>query len=395
MKSTKLKKTVSKVSAPERGPLPDLLSSSEFERMVQRERELADRHHHGFAVVVFVEHGQKAAARETLATLLLERIRFCDFVGRLDGERLAALLPCTSGAQAWVLADDILKKLALAGLSFDCKVLSYPSSQEAVDVPRACDKDDFDDTPPEDSNDSRPSRTEKRETAPSSQTTPLSMSHIRDAAGVRPVSSMDEELVISLSKRKRLLDIVVAGGMLFALAPLFAVVALLIKLTSPGPVVFKQMRAGKGGRPFAFYKFRSMYIDAEARKAALRGQNEVDGPIFKMKNDPRITPVGRTLRKWSIDELPQLWNVLNGDMTLVGPRPPTLDEVASYEPWQRRRLSLTGGLTCIWQVSGRSQIGFEDWMRMDSRYARHRSLRMDLKILCQTAGAVLARRGAY
>jgi lipopolysaccharide/colanic/teichoic acid biosynthesis glycosyltransferase len=395
LKSTKVKQTAPKIGAPERGALPDLLSSSEFERMVQRERELADRHHHGFAVVVFVEHGQKAAAQGTLATLLLERIRFCDFVGRLDGERLAALLPCTSGAQAWVLADDILKKLAHAGLKFDCKVLSYPSAQEARDVPRTRKDDDEGGTPPEDSNDSRPSRPEKREAAPTSETTALSMSHIRDAAGVRPVSSLDPELVIPLSKRKRALDIVVAGGMLVALSPLFAVVAALIKLTSPGPVIFKQMRAGKGGRPFAFYKFRSMYLDAEARKAALRGQNEVDGPIFKMKNDPRITPVGRTLRKWSIDELPQLWNVLNGDMTLVGPRPPTLDEVESYEPWQRRRLSLTGGLTCIWQVSGRSQIGFEDWMRMDSRYARHRSLRMDLKILAQTAGAVLARRGAY
>ncbi len=389
MKSTKRKKkqVLAKAPAPARTAFPELLSSSEFERMVQRERELADRHHHGFAVVVFVEHGQDASAREKLAELLLERIRFCDFVGRLDGERLAALLPCTSGAQAWVLADDLLKKLAEAGLRFDCKVLSYPSSRAAKEVARKRD-DDSDETPPDEPKGPR------RSEAPTDAAA-LSMSQIRDAAGLRPVESLDDELIIPLAAWKRTLDVVVAGVLLVALLPLFAVVAALVKLTSPGPVIFKQMRAGAGGRPFPFYKFRSMYLDAEERKKALMSQNECDGPVFKMKNDPRITPVGRFLRKWSIDELPQLWNVLAGDMTLVGPRPPTLDEVEKYEPWQRRRLSITGGLTCIWQVSGRSQVGFEDWMRMDSRYARHRSWRMDLKILWQTAGAVLARRGAY
>src|SRR6185503_18736588 len=145
----------------------------------QRERELADRHYHGFAVVVFIEHEKRVEARDALAELLLERIRFCDFVGRLDGERLAALLPCTSGAQAWVLADDILKKLASAGLRFDCKVLSYPSAQQAVDVPRQRDEndDDFHEPPSQGK--------QKRETAPAQETPSLSMTQIRNAAGVR------------------------------------------------------------------------------------------------------------------------------------------------------------------------------------------------------------------
>ncbi len=172
-------------------------------------------------------------------------------------------------------------------------------------------------------------------------------------------------------------------------------VAIAIKLTSPGPVIFRQQRAGLNGRPFSFYKFRSMYLDAEERRLALENSNEQYGPIFKIKHDPRITPVGRVLRKMSIDELPQLWNVLKGDMTLVGPRPPTLNEVPEYERWQSRRLQLKGGLTCIWQVSGRSEIGFEDWMRMDLRHFQQRSFLFDAEILARTATAVLTGRGAY
>ena len=171
--------------------------------------------------------------------------------------------------------------------------------------------------------------------------------------------------------------------------------ALLVKITSPGPVIFAQPRAGRGGRPFQFYKLRSMYQDAEERKNALRLVNEKDGPIFKIKNDPRITPVGKVIRKFSIDELPQLFNVLKGDMTLVGPRPPVLDEVKEYETWQRQRLDITGGITCIWQVSGRSEVTFREWMRMDVRYRKQRSLKLDLKLICKTFGAVFSGKGAY
>ncbi|MFH1998803.1 MAG: sugar transferase, partial [Planctomycetota bacterium] len=194
---------------------------------------------------------------------------------------------------------------------------------------------------------------------------------------------------------KRLIDILGASLALILFSPVMLIVAVAIKLTSRGPVIFKQQRVGRGGKPFIFYKFRSMVVDAEAQKGSLADLNEKDGPIFKIRNDPRITKVGRFIRKTSIDELPQLWNVLIGDMSLVGPRPPTIDEIPRYEAWQRRRLELTGGLTCLWQVSGRSNIGFEDWMRMDIEYMEKRSLLYDLSLLMRTPYEVITGRGAH
>jgi lipopolysaccharide/colanic/teichoic acid biosynthesis glycosyltransferase len=195
---------------------------------------------------------------------------------------------------------------------------------------------------------------------------------------------------------KRGLDIIVAGGMLIALSPLFAVVALLIKLTSRGPVFFGQCRVGKGGNPFRFFKFRSMIVQAEAQKAALLAKNDHGKSLtFKMKNDPRVTWIGRIIRKTSIDELPQLWNVLIGDMTLVGPRPAVTAEVAQYNDYERQRLDVTPGLTCIWQVSGRGTIPFDRQVQMDLDYIRRRSIWLDLSLICRTVPAVLTGRGAY
>jgi lipopolysaccharide/colanic/teichoic acid biosynthesis glycosyltransferase len=151
---------------------------------------------------------------------------------------------------------------------------------------------------------------------------------------------------------------------------------------------------GQGGRPFLMLKFRSMVVNAEELKSTLAAQNEQAGPVFKMKNDPRITRVGRFIRKYSIDELPQLVNVLRGDMSLVGPRPPLPAEVAKYESWQWRRLSVRPGLTCIWQVSGRNQISFEEWMKLDMQYIDHWSLAADLQLILRTIPVVLAGRGA-
>jgi lipopolysaccharide/colanic/teichoic acid biosynthesis glycosyltransferase len=173
-----------------------------------------------------------------------------------------------------------------------------------------------------------------------------------------------------------------------------AAIALAIKLGSPGPIYFSQRRVGLNGRIFTMRKFRSMYQDAEHRLRELQGLNEVDGPVFKIKRDPRITPFGRWLRKFSLDELPQLWHVFAGDMSLVGPRPPLPHEVEQYERWQRRRLSMKPGLTCLWQVSGRNQIGFEEWMRLDLAYIDNWSLGLDFKILIRTVPAVVLARGA-
>ena len=194
---------------------------------------------------------------------------------------------------------------------------------------------------------------------------------------------------------KRALDITVALTLLVLLAPLLAVIALAIRLESAGPVIFRQTRCGKGGRPFRYYKFRSMVADAEARRGELEALNEADGPIFKIKADPRITRVGRVLRRSSLDELPQLWNVLRGEMSLVGPRPPLPAETLRYAPWQVQRLRAPGGMTGLWQVSGRSELSFDDMVRLDIAYIERWSLWLDLRVLLRTLLAVLTMHGAY
>ncbi|HEY6910652.1 MAG TPA: sugar transferase [Myxococcales bacterium] len=193
---------------------------------------------------------------------------------------------------------------------------------------------------------------------------------------------------------KRLFDIIASAVALWLLLPLFVVVVALIKLTSRGPVFFRQTRVGLHGRTFNMLKFRSMVVNAESLKASLATLNEQSGPVFKMRRDPRVTRIGRFIRKYSIDELPQLINVLRGDMSVVGPRPPVPDELLKYEAWQRRRLSVRPGLTCIWQVSGRNQISFEDWMLLDMQYIDHWSLARDFQLIFRTIPVVITGRGA-
>jgi len=195
---------------------------------------------------------------------------------------------------------------------------------------------------------------------------------------------------------KRGMDMLVAGVMLLLLSPLFGIVALLIYKESPGPVFFSQNRVGRWGKLFRMYKFRSMVVNAEKLLEKLKDQNESGaGVIFKMKNDPRITKIGAFIRKTSIDELPQLWNVLKGDMSLVGPRPAIPSEVAEYTLDDRRRLDAVPGITCIWQVSGRSNIDFKGQVRLDARYIESRSFWFDIVLLFKTIPAVLFGKGAY
>ena len=194
---------------------------------------------------------------------------------------------------------------------------------------------------------------------------------------------------------KRVIDVVGSGLGIILLSPLLLFIAVLIRLTSPGPVLYIQKRSGLNGRKFVLYKFRSMYKGAHERLAELAHKNEVSGPIFKIKNDPRITPVGKFLRKFSLDELPQLFNVFAGQMSLVGPRPPLPKEVNQYETWQRRRLSMRPGITCLWQISGRNKIKFDEWMKLDLEYIDNWSLGLDFKILLKTIPAVLFAKGAY
>ncbi len=216
----------------------------------------------------------------------------------------------------------------------------------------------------------------------------------RLATSERPAQAMDQLFVRQIPPWKRAIDVLGALIGLLLLLPLFSAVALMIKIASPGPVFFRQRRSGLGGKDFVMLKFRSMVVDAEARKESLMALNEQDGPAFKIKKDPRITWVGRIIRSTSIDELPQLWNVLRGDMSLVGPRPLPCDETESCRGWLRQRLDVTPGLTCIWQVRGRSKVSFADWVRMDVQYIRSRSLGGDVKLLLQTVPAVVSRKGA-
>jgi exopolysaccharide biosynthesis polyprenyl glycosylphosphotransferase len=226
-----------------------------------------------------------------------------------------------------------------------------------------------------------------------------------DVAGprttIRPVDGLPmlhvEHAELSGSRRllKGLFDRLLAVLILLVAGPLLAVLAVLVRRDTPGPALFRQVRVGKDGREFVLYKLRTMYADAEQRQEQLNGRNELDGVLFKMRDDPRITPVGRTLRRYSLDELPQLLNVLRGQMSLVGPRPPLPCEVAQYPADVRRRLVVKPGLTGLWQVSGRSDLSWEDSVRLDLRYVENWSLTFDLVILLRTVTALVRTSGAY
>ena len=196
---------------------------------------------------------------------------------------------------------------------------------------------------------------------------------------------------------KGIFDRVGGLGLLFFFSPLLVVIAALVRLApnGRGPAIFRQERIGKNGKPFVLYKFRTMHVDAEARLAELRALNETDGELFKMRKDPRVTSVGRWLRRFSLDEIPQLINVVKGDMSLVGPRPPLAREVAGYPADMRRRLVVKPGLTGLWQVSGRSDLSWEESIRLDLTYVENWSLAMDLAILARTVSAVVRSSGAY
>ena len=193
---------------------------------------------------------------------------------------------------------------------------------------------------------------------------------------------------------KRMVDCCVAAIGLILTSPIFLLVAFAIRIESTGSPFYLSTRLGRGARPFRFIKFRTMVVGADRMKDQLQHLNEMDGPVFKIRRDPRMTHMGRFLRRTSLDELPQLIHVLRGEMSLVGPRPPIPEEVAQYEPWQRRRLSVTPGITCLWQVSGRNKISFSEWMQMDMEYVDGIGWKMDLKVLLLTIPAVLRGVGA-
>jgi lipopolysaccharide/colanic/teichoic acid biosynthesis glycosyltransferase len=340
----------------------DIASTERFAALLERERARAERLEEEFSLLAFPfeRHADELEARAALLEVLRGRLRVTDDLGWLGPGQLGVLLPCTPADGAWKVVSDVFDLYPSHLRPPSCRVYSYPSHW--------CGEDE---TSPE---------------APREQPRRLS-----DTGQV--VYALESLFARPLPLWKRTLDICGAGLGLLLLAPLLGAVALAVHYTSSGPVFFVQQRSGLGGKRFAMYKFRTMVADAEARKTELMALNEQDGPAFKLTRDPRVTPLGRILRKLSIDELPQLWNVLRGDMSLVGPRPLPCRESAGCAPWQRRRLDVTPGLTCIWQVRGRSAVSFDEWARMDLRYIRHRTLPHDLRLIAATVPAVLLGRG--
>lgn len=339
-----------------------------FRALLACERMRADRSASKFSLVTyaFADTDEGRSRLRRFAEHLQPRIRATDHAGFVEDQTIGVILWDTGEVGAWKFVDSVTKSEAMKADS--CTVYVYPTHQ----APNPDDPDGKADAAIE-----------------------VLDSVSREAGRHRPVEALEVLFVQRLPVWKRAIDLFGAGLGLIAISPILALVALAIKLTSRGPILFSQLRDGLGGRPFRIYKFRTMCVDAEARKAALRVQSEQDGPAFKMKHDPRITPIGRFLRKSCLDELPQLWNVLVGDMTLVGPRPLVIEESRQIDGWKRRRLEVTPGLTCIWQVHGKSKVPFTEWMRMDIRYMKARSVARDMKLVFETLVSVLLHRASH
>jgi lipopolysaccharide/colanic/teichoic acid biosynthesis glycosyltransferase len=333
-----------------------LLSAKDFRSLTARECVRADRSQLPLAILMIELPATASTNRDFayLSKVLHRRLRDTDTAGYVGDGRIGALLPDTPEAGAWKVASDVCDLYPVGRGRPNCEVVVYPK----------------DSTPP------TSDRRQQQEQPAGSAASPI------DALLTQPTPMI-----------KRAIDIVGATVGLILAAPIIAVFALLIKLTSPGPVFYSQLREGHGGRRFYMYKLRSMRVDAHNHQAALREFSEQDGPAFKMRHDPRTTWIGRIMRMTSLDELPQLWNVLVGEMSLVGPRPLPVDESAQCASWQRRRLAVPPGLTCLWQVKGRSTVSFDSWMRMDLDYLRRRSLAYDVRLLLWTIPSLVFHRG--
>lgn len=329
-----------------------LWTSEQFGRLILREISRVDRIGGQCAVVTFdlrnMREGRSRIGTQ-LADVLAARIRMTDDLGHLGDGVLAVLLSHTSAEGARELVEDVYRSIEGRVPLPEYVIHTYPSESD-----RKC---------------------------------------FRGSRQV-PVQPLEALLVQPLPRWKRALDMAGAGLGLALTLPIMLGAIVAIRCSSSGPAFYTQRRAGLGGRPFTIYKLRTMVVGAESQQATLKGHSEQDGPAFKLRSDPRVTPLGRLLRTTSIDELPQLWNVLRGDMSLVGPRPMDCREVAHCEAWHRRRHLVTPGLTCIWQVKGRSRVSFANWMRMDIAYAGTVGFLQDLRLLLETIPAVLMRRGA-
>lgn len=351
---------------------PNMLDESTLKRVIRRERDRSNRTDRQF-LLLFFSFPEESCNKQSLRAfcdLLARRLRGTDVFGYWGNKQVAAVLPETPCEVAEKVGKEVCDTFSQRqGIELTFNVHVHPF--EGLDF------GDHDQCP-------TPPGAESGSGAPVS-------------SPERPSTGFDSVAPLVIQRCplwKRGLDIAGATVGLIISAPILAAAAIVIRIDSKGPIIFKQNRSGIGGRPFVIYKLRTMTTDAESKKKDLRAQSEQDGPAFKIKNDPRITGVGKFLRKTSIDELPQLWNVLKGDMSLVGPRPLPCDESDACETWQKKRLDVKPGITCFWQVFGRSAVTFVEWMRMDLRYIRYYNMSIDLKLIWKTAISVIKRKGA-
>ncbi len=415
--------------------LERLHSIQHMEMVIRRETSRADRNNREFSLVLFRIKRSKRHSVSThrLIRTITARSRTTDEVGWFGDRHVCVVLPDTPLAGAWVFADSVCDLASKRIPRPVAIVYSYPGNwfvagQHSPDrmgagMPRLSTPayDRRDGFAGEDNGDSgsggarlnlsafTDAQIAGGRNAATAVAEPETLARPMGRSGLMPyfmkglTSAMSQEesagSVEALLARpspmwKRVLDVTGAGIGVVLASPLMLFAYVGIKLTSPGPVIFKQERAGLGGRAFTIYKFRTMSTDAEARKKELRKISEQDGPAFKLTNDPRVYAFGSLLRKTSIDELPQLFNIIKGDMSLVGPRPLPIEEANNCATWQRRRLDVTPGLTCIWQIFGRSKVTFSEWVRMDVAYIRRRTILHDIKLILMTIPAVLMRKGA-
>ncbi len=351
-------------------------SAAAFQAILAKERARVDRNSHVFSLVAF-EVGPQDPCMDSINNLvsqLKKQIRITDEIGWLDNGSIGVLLFNSLNAEAKMFIEKI-KGNCPPNILCKCSISTYP--EDMVEHPH---NEGINNT----------LRNSCYHYLPGSTSLPDQQIAKDDQVGLKLHPVFFDKMTVW----KRLSDIIVSSIALAALSPLMVAIAIAVKITSKGPVFFKQQRAGLGGAPFRFLKYRTMHVDAEEKKSELLQFNERTGPVFKMENDPRVTRLGDFLRKWSLDELPQFINVFMGDMSLVGPRPPTLDEVEKYDSWHNYRLEIKPGITCIWQVYARHEKSFENWVRLDIKYRQKQSFWFDMKLLALTLPAVLSRRGA-
>lgn len=344
-----------------------LLSPAEFEHAATCERMRVDRNG-SILSILLIQLSDNQHQNAELAKLLDERLRLTDTAGLLRDGRVGVLLPDTPLDGAWKVADDLGKELQESGSKPSFEVMIYPDGGGGSGQTWA------DDAPG------------------GAQPVAVPAAENESVTAYRS-AEFDAVFAKATPLWKRATDVVIGGIGLAVATPVVAACAGAVVLTSRGAPFFAQEREGVGGRRFKIYKIRTMHTDAEQRKAQLREQSEQDGPAFKMTHDPRVTRIGRVLRALSIDELPQLLNVVRGDMSLVGPRPLPVDESQQCKPWQRQRLQVKPGITCIWQVRGRNIVPFDDWIRMDLQYIKRRSPLHDMRLLLETGPSLIFSRG--